>query len=153
MGTCQKESQRTNESVLIFIASPTRIVLVKDKKYELPLWKMPGGGVETTDINHSAAAVRECKEETGIRLLPGEITHFSREPHDDGHYQHIFIAQLTEEKLDTRLKIGNENGHPLMVAAFPKSEVPTMLDLLEQHRPLIVEVLKTTNVLPILAVT
>lgn len=129
-----KDKRGSNESVLILVVSPTRLALVKNKRYRAPLWKLPGGSVESTDKNQKAAAIRECQEETGIRLLAEEILEYSMERHEDGHCQHLFIAQVTEEKLDTRLKVGNEDGHPIMVAAFDRTEVPTMPDLLEVHR-------------------
>lgn len=139
MGT-QEDKGRSNESVLILVASPTRLVLVKNKGHRAPLWKLPGGGVESTDKNRKAAAIRECQEETGIRLLAEEILEHSWKRHKDGHSQHLFIAKVTEEKLDTRLKVGNEDGYPIMVAAFDRNEVPTMPGLLEKHRSLINEI-------------
>lgn len=130
----QKDKRGLSESVLILVVSPTRLILVKNKRHKAPLWKLPGGGVEPTDKNRKAAALRECQEETGICLLAEEILEYSWERHEDGHCQYLFIAQVTEEKLDTRLRVGNEDGHPIMVAAFDRTEVPTMPELLEVHR-------------------
>ncbi|MDO8742602.1 MAG: NUDIX hydrolase [bacterium] len=141
----RKDQGRLPESVLIFAYSPTRTVLVKDKKFLEPRWKLPGGGVETSDEDRTEAAIRECRQETGITLSREDFLFCTWIQHCDGHYQYIFVAEVTEEQIDSRLKIGDENGRPIQVAAFETAEVPTMLDLLEKHRPLIAEALGTTN--------
>ncbi len=126
---------RSGESVLICVLSPTRMVLVKDKRFEDPYWKLPGGGIESTDANVIAAAIRECRQETGIHLLPTEVLfHFENWREDGAYRPHFCIARVTEAKLDTRLKFGDENGHTIMVAAFERFEVPEMPDLLAPHR-------------------
>lgn len=129
---------RSGESVLICIISPTRMVLVKDKRFKDSYWKLPGGGIESKDANVIAAAIRECLEETGIQLLPSEFPFHFPDWRKDGAYRpHFCIARITEKKLDTRLKFGDENGHIIMVAAFERFEVPEMPDLLAPHRPFV----------------
>ena len=127
---------RREESVLICVLSPTRLVLVKDKMFAEPRWKLPGGGIESTDANVIAAAIRECREETGIHLLPTEFPFHFQNWRENGAYRpHFCIARVTEEKLDTRLKFGDENGRSIMVAAFGRAEVLDMIDVLDHHRP------------------
>jgi len=145
----RKSRGRLPESVLILTYSPTRTVLVKNNMFPEPRWKLPGGGVEQADKNRTEAAIRECKEETGIALSPEDFLFCSWKQHDDGHYQYIFVAKVSEKKLDTRLKIGDENGCPIRVAAFDNSEIPTMLDLLENHRSIITMAMGTTNIVAV----
>lgn len=133
-------------SVVLCVFSPTRIVLVKDKSFPEPFWKLPGGSIESTDTGIISAAIRECREETGIQLTMGEVFLHSLwwERRGKTAYRPSFcIVRVSEEKLDTRLKVGDEDGHALMVAAFDKEEVPIMVDLLEQHRPLVNEAFST----------
>lgn len=134
-------------SVVVCLLSLQRMVLVKDTWFPEPWWKLPGGSIEPADLSVESAAIRECEEETGIRLLPTEISIHSRSHRVNGvYYPNICIAKVTEEKLDTRLKFGNENGHRIMTAAFDRTEVPTMVDLLWQHRPLVNKTLKALSI-------
>lgn len=127
---------RKEGSVLICVLSPTRLVLVKDKRFAEPLWKLPGGGIESMDANAIAAAIRECRQETGIQLLPSDIHFYFQERREDGAYRpHFCIARVTEGKLNTRLKTGDENGHDIMVAAFGRDEILGSPDVLDHHQP------------------
>lgn len=136
------EGQDTRGAVMICVVSPTRMVLVKDKRFPCPRWKLPGGGIEPTDIDVISAAIRECQEETGLSLALNEVSLHSTQIRKNGSYRpHLCIAEVTEEKLDTRVKIGNEDGRDIMVGAFDRDEVPTMVDLLQVHRGLVNEAL------------
>ncbi|MCX6787666.1 MAG: NUDIX domain-containing protein [Candidatus Kaiserbacteria bacterium] len=129
----------TRETVRVCIMSLTRILLIRDKWFETPYWKLPGGGIESIDADIIAAAIREIEEEVGMRLVRAEVAVCSTDWRDEQkiYHPHFCIARVTEEKLDMHLKIGDENGRPLMVATFEKNEVPTMGDLLDQHRPFV----------------
>ncbi|MDO8566597.1 MAG: NUDIX hydrolase [bacterium] len=121
-------------SVVTCIISQTRILLVKDESRINARWKLPGGNIESSDGDVIAAAIREVREETGVKLLPEEVHLRSEERRTKPYYPYCCVANVTEEKIDTRLKIADENGHPIRVADFKRSEVPTMVDLLERHR-------------------
>ena len=129
-------------AVVTCILSPTRIVLVLDEQgsFDSPRWKLPGGSLEGKERIVSAA-IRECLEETGIRLLSREILlHSWHWRGKEGYRPHLCIAQVTEEKLDTRLAVGQETNGPLLVKAFKRTQVLGMPDLLDKHRALIEEV-------------
>lgn len=125
------------------------MLLIRDKRFDTPCWKLPGGGVESIDADVIAAAIRECKEETGIQFVAEEISIYSEQRRDEAgiYHPHFCIAPVTEEKLDTHFKIGNENGRPLMVATFEKGEVPTMGDLLDRHRAFVRMALSCSEVI------
>ncbi|MFA6408236.1 MAG: NUDIX domain-containing protein [Candidatus Paceibacterota bacterium] len=120
------------------IVSPSRVLLVKDESKHDPLWKLPGGSVESDDADIIAAAIRETKEETGIQLLPGELRLLLKARSESGvYYPNFFVAHVSEDKLDTRAKVAYESGdpsQPMKVGVFNREEVPMMPDLLERHR-------------------
>ena len=126
-------------SVKVGILSPTRVILIKKIHYDDPLWALPGGGIDDDDTDIIGAIIRETAEETGIELLRSEIEHILEETLGERYAPHLCIARISEEKLDTRKPFGDENGRRLQVAAFDRSEVPTMPDLLERHRPFVHE--------------
>ncbi len=111
------------------------MILIKDGRPNA-LWKLPGGGIETSDEDVIAAAIREDAEETGIKLEREEVVLCAeqRRTEEGVYYPYFCLAQVSEEKLDTRFKSGDENGKPIKVTAFDRTEVPTMVDLLERHR-------------------
>lgn len=140
MGTERRRPDRG--AVVTCILSPTRIVLVMDENgnFSASRWKLPGGSIEREE-RIVAAAIRECREETGIRLLSKEVSLHSWHWRGEGGYRpHLCIARVTEEKLDTRAEIGQETAGPLLVKAFQRHEVLEMPDLLDRHRILIKEV-------------
>ena len=131
-------------AVIALICSPTRVVLVLDPSFTYSHWKLPGGGIKPTDDTVISAAIRECKEETGILLTRQEVTLFLCQPHESktrGPY--LCIAKVTEKKLDTRYAFGKEETHNIKVAAFRIEKVLTEMDLLQQHRSFIREVLSS----------
>ena len=120
---------------MMAIISPTRIILVKDGRPNA-LWKLPGGTIEEKDAGIIAAAIREADEETGIKLLPEEVMLCAnqRRAKDGKYYPYLCLAQVSEEKLESRLKVADEDGKPIWTAIFDRTEVPAMLDLLNRHR-------------------
>lgn len=50
---------------IIFNENQTKILLVKRK--DVPLWTLPGGGIEVEETP-AEAAIREVKEETGLNI-------------------------------------------------------------------------------------
>ncbi len=138
MGNQRRSDEPNLGAVMTCIISPTRMILVKDGRRNA-LWKLPGGGIETGDKDVIAAAIRENAEETGIKLEREEVIPCAeqRRTEEGVYYPYFYLAQVSEEKLDTRLEIADENGQPIRVAAFNRGEVPTMVDLLERHRSFI----------------
>ena len=127
-------------TVMICIITKTRMLLVKDETFPDAFWKLPGGSVERGDSDAVAAVIREAKEETGIQLLTEEIELVLEQEVENGKYRPaLCLARISEEKLDTRLPVADENGHPMKTEVFKRGQVSTMKDLLEKHRCLICE--------------
>ena len=136
-------------AVMIYIYSSEigkvgKVVLVKDKRFDDARWKLPGGSIEPNDRNIIAAAIREAKEETGggilgIQLLPSEVLIISTDKRTDtGYRPFLCMACVSDERLSRLPKIGNENGHSIMIGLFDRSEVEGMMvDFLDEHRPLV----------------
>ena len=142
MGTQKKGKDRG--AVRTCILSPTRIVLVIDIKFCEPYWKLPGGRIEPEDMHIVAAAIRECREETGIHLFLGEISLHSKHQRQDEIYRpYLCIAKVTKSRLDTRLEISKENNGSILIKAFERSDVLKIASLLNSHRILIEEVFKS----------
>lgn len=122
-------------AVVVLIASPTRVVLIMDRSFVNPKWKLPGGGIEIADQNVVNAAVREAQEETGILLSRERVILHSVHRRVDGvYYPHLCVALVTEEELDTRRRVGNEDGHPVKVQAFARMTALTTTNMLERHK-------------------
>lgn len=133
---------RDRGSVVTCILSPTRIVLIIDRKFTEPYWKLPGGRVELTDMNVGIAAIRECREETGIQFFLGEISLHSKHQRQGGLYRpYLCVARVTESRLDTRLEISDEGNGSIIIKAFERKNVLKIDNLLKPHRILIEEVL------------
>lgn len=122
-------------AVMTAVLSPTRILLVRDRSRPNALYKLPGGTIEASDGSIEAAAAREVFEETGIILAFSEVELIIEQQRDGRtYYPYFCIAQVSEEKFDSRERVGDEDGKPIEIAVFARPEVPTMLDLLERHR-------------------
>ena len=128
-------------AVMTYIVSPTRTVLVKDMSKKNPLFKLPGGGIEEGE-DVVATAIREVAEETGIKLSPSEIEWWYPEERENGRYlPHFCVARISEEKLDTYTKIGDEDGVPIKVEVFDRAEVSELGNdsVLSKHLRLILD--------------
>lgn len=118
------------------------MLLVKDPSFEDAFWKLPGGSIETGDEDATTAAIREAEEETGIKILEAEMELISAEQKECAlgkYHPFLFLARVSEEKLDTRLPIADENGEPMKTEVFKRMQVSTMRGLLEKHRDLVCE--------------
>jgi 8-oxo-dGTP pyrophosphatase MutT (NUDIX family) len=128
-------------AVMTYVISPTRCVLVKDTTKQNPRFKLPGGSIEDGE-DVIAGAIREVKEETGIELSPTEVQWWYPEERKNGSYlPHFCVAKVTEEKLDTHVKNGDEDGVPIKVQIFDRTEVSLLSEktVLYKHLPLILE--------------
>ncbi len=129
-------------SVMTCILSPNgEIILVKNEGFKKPFWKLPGGHINPEGESVAAAAIRECREETGIRLLQEEMSFHSWHRHNGALYiPHLCIAKVTQKKFNTRHKFGREDDQTLLIEAFPTAKVLEIPDLLGRHKILIAEV-------------
>ena len=132
-------------AVMIAVISATRILLVKDKSFTDPRWKLPGGSVEAEDTDITSAAIRELGSETGLRLKRWRFTILTDERRTEERYRpHLCVVRLTETKLDSHEPVGNEDGKQLEVRAFTHAEVLAMTGILTQHLDLIREALASS---------
>ena len=121
-------------SAVTYIFSPTGTVLVKDEGRPDPLWKLPGGHIEPSDAGVIAAAIREVLFETGIQLTAGEIRIVKEQRRTGNSYQpYLCIARVSESKLRTRKRIGDENGKPLKTRIFSRAEALSLADIIRSH--------------------
>lgn len=129
-------------AVLTYLSSPTRLVLVRDKLFNPPCWKLPGGGIDRDDRDSLDAARRELREETGVDAAREGFELHTIKPLASGVFQYIYAARVSEKTLDTRRAVGDEDGRPLEVRAFALNEVLSLPDLLEHHREFIREFIR-----------
>lgn len=138
-------NQKNPGAVKIVVLSPTRIILIIEDGKPEPLWKIPGGSLRRGE-GVIAGAIRECEEETGIRLLPEEIHILSKERLEGRVYHPFYCAAfVSEEKLDTRKLRTYEGGDrrfAIRTGLFPREEPLRMPDLLQQHLPAIEQALE-----------
>ena len=121
-------------AVMTYIVSPTRTVLVKDTAKTNPRFKLPGGSIEPSDAGKVendefgviAGAIREVKEETGIELSSTEVKWWygdSGRGTREYYLPHFCVAEVSEEKLDTHTKTGDEDGIEIVVKTFDRAEI------------------------------
>ena len=131
-------------AVMTLVASPTRVVLVKEMERPCALWKLPGGSIEPIDQGVGreqviAASIRETLEETAIALARDEVRFQFEDSRDNHRYTpYLCVAEVSEEKLDTHARITDGDGKPTVVNTFLFDELIAMEDLLPRHRDLIV---------------
>jgi len=113
------------------------VVLVRNDFYRDSYWKLPGGKIEQFDLDVIAAAIREVGEETGIALKRKEVALLTMQWREDQVYHPYFcVAKVTDDTLETRSAVADEDGDPMWVSVFERSEV-LGAKVLERHRDLI----------------
>lgn len=102
-------------SVFVFDKSKKKILLVKRR--DVPVWVIPGGGIEEGETPEKAA-IREAKEESGfdIKIIRkvAEYTHIGSDKKN-----HLFEAQTTGGKATI-------NSEASAVEFFDISKLPEM---------------------------
>jgi hypothetical protein len=86
--------------------------------------------------------MREAKQETGIRLRREQMIQISEQRREMvggkmKYCPHFFIAHVTEEELDTRAEVTEEDGERMVTKVVGRNEVATMPDFLPQHIPFV----------------
>lgn len=122
----------------VLIVTPDGIPLVRDPKKPNPFWwKLPGGRSEggETPID---CAIRETREETGIRLTAEQLQTVATV--DKGNHQvWFFRADLPVTPVEDVKEEGNEGEE---IAFYPPSDILTMPHLFPNHRAVIQPILE-----------
>ena len=91
---------------ILFVAPDDRALFLSRASSDLNapgLWDFPGGKMEDTDKDLAAAAIRECKEETGRSVKAGDITPHTRRQREGVDFT-TFLCRVEQEfapKLDS----------------------------------------------------
>ncbi|ODS06165.1 8-oxo-dGTP diphosphatase [Bacillus velezensis] len=101
------------QGAFVIIQNDGRDILLVKRK-DVPLWDLPGGGIEEGETPE-AAAVREAFEETGYNVtILQKSGEYERPAFEDT--QHVFIGAITG---GTPLMNGSETAP--IYAGFPKT--------------------------------
>lgn len=92
-----------------------------DKEWGALWWEFPGGGVRAGETP-AEACLREVKEETGLSMLPSEITHalryFREDPNEKNNYfMDVFTAVTHFTAADVRAQKDEVNAIRFATAA------------------------------------
>ncbi len=102
-------------SVFIFDKSKKKILLVKRR--DIPVWVIPGGGIEK-DESPEGAAVREAKEESGYDIkIIRKVAKYTHK--GSGKINHLFEASMTGGEA----RLSNESKE---VAFFDLNNLPEL---------------------------
>ncbi len=119
--------QYSDYAVAVLVRSPQGVVLVRDPKFNRPLWKLPGGKSQPYELPN-VAATRELLEETGINIPPFQLTFSYNEPRT----KHTFVLYTAEVATLEGLKERGDEGEE--VGVFSQKQLEEMEDLLKPHR-------------------
>jgi len=132
-------------SVSVIIITPDGIVFVKEKKSEGKkprMWKLPGGGQQSTDPTFRSAAIREVREETGINLSTSPLQIKTVVSKNRYHSHIFFLAHLKNNPIteDNRNEINTVEIFSLNVIENGNQFV-SQEDFLPGHRDIILNLI------------
>lgn len=123
----EAEMQYSDYAVAVLVHSPQGVVLVRDPKFNRPLWKLPGGKSQPYELPN-VAATRELLEETGVRIEPFQLALAYSEP----RAKHTFVLYTAAVGSFSGLKSEGDEGEEVGVFSF--RQLNEMTDLLKPHR-------------------
>jgi 8-oxo-dGTP pyrophosphatase MutT (NUDIX family) len=105
-------------AVLIVYSDDFFLQIIEPWQAEPQYWKSPGGGIEAGETPEEAA-IRECREETGIIVRKEELRKVLEVPlpsSEGGTYlRHVFAAKIDNERICSPAKFGDEGEIPRVV--------------------------------------
>jgi ADP-ribose pyrophosphatase YjhB (NUDIX family) len=123
----EAEMQYSDYAVAVLVHSPQGVVLVRDPKFNRPLWKLPGGKSQPYELPNFAAT-RELLEETGVSVPPFQLSMAYREP----RAKHTFVLYTATVESLAELKTEGDEGEE--VGVFSQKQLEEMEDFLKPHR-------------------
>lgn len=124
---------RKGFAVAVIVNSPHGIPLVRDPRKPAPqYWKFPGGKSHAGETPKQTA-VRETKEETGIKILESQLILLDEEARRD-HFFFAFEAPVMDL---ISLKERGDEGEEIKL--FSAEYIKRMKDLFPPHRKLLKE--------------
>jgi 8-oxo-dGTP diphosphatase len=126
---------------LAIICGYESLILIKRKNRPYKdSWALPGGFVEYGETVESAA-IREAKEETGLKIILNGITGVYSDPKRDPR-GHVISICFIAEKIDGKLKAASDASD---AKCFSKGEISD-LDLAFDHKNIIKDVFELKSI-------
>lgn len=124
-------------SAVLVLGPGNKIPLIFEDWREEPFWKIPAGRNEPGETPVDTA-LRELREETGLKLKPTDLVLLFSEERTFLQHTHTFylFGAIIDSFAGLRAR-GLEGEH---VALFDDKELDTMMDLLPAHRKLLVQI-------------
>ena len=113
-------------SAFVVIFDKKERVLLSHRR-DLDIWNLPGGGVENGEMP-TDAAVRETREETGLKIKVQELVGVYGKPHRD-EFSFVFIGKV----IGGKLKKSNEaDKHRYFKSIkIPKNTIPKHVERIQ----------------------
>ncbi len=103
---------------VVIFDEKNRVLL--SRRRNLDLWNLPGGGVEKGELP-TEAAVRETKEETGLKIKILDLVGVYGKPHRD-EFAFVFLGKVTGGKLKKSKEADKHRYFSLK--KIPKNTIP-----------------------------
>lgn len=111
--------EKREESVSCVIFNETRDAVLLIKRRDIPVWVLPGGGIESEETPESAA-IREAEEETGLKVRVAKKIAYYRPKNRLTRHTHFYECTPLSGELAT----GDETKE---IAFFPLQKLPKKL--------------------------
>ncbi len=133
----------TDWSAIVIVLGPnSQTVMVLNLSKEDPIWKFPGGKKDG-DEEAKGTAIRELKEETGIKVEKKDlklVLEIDKSGHINPHTVFVFTASMSSFKGFE--KKGKETDSELLVEVIEVKKLVNKKKFLAQHKKWLKEILK-----------
>lgn len=89
-------------------------------RHDLDIWNLPGGGVENGELPDEAA-IRETREETGLKVKIKELVGIYGKPHRD-ELAFVFVGKVVGGKL--KVTAESDNNRYIKIKKIPVNTFP-----------------------------